>query len=354
LAYDRARWVNRLTEFDGFISDPVLVQRTAEKIGASAGQVSASRIEEYTKCPYYFFLKRVMNLESWEEPGKAEGMDPLERGLAIHSILESFLKSSGDAIYQATSTEEFQGLLEKKAHADLDRARPAGLPDLLWEVERDALIDMLKNWLAFEAERAGDDMRIIRLEQPFGKFASEEELPPLRVNAGRQTFDFRGRIDRIDISSDRKRARVIDYKTGALPESMANTKTRTPLMSGERIQIAIYRGALSVLNDFENLESIEGEYLHLQPKDGRIVACFFTNEELQKASQLLPDVLEMVGDGLEHGVFFARTRGVIRPNGHCDFCDYLPVCGKDRVRREERKAGDPAVRKFFQIMEQAQ
>jgi ATP-dependent helicase/nuclease subunit B len=354
LAYDRARWTNKLTEFDGLISDPKLVQWMTQKIGASSGQVSASRIEEYVKCPYFFFLKRVMNLEAWEEQGKVDGMDPLERGTAIHSILESFLKNSGDAIFQAAPVEDLRNLLEQKARHDLDEARPAGMPDLLWEVERDGLIKMLKEWLEFERERANEGMRIARLEQSFGTFGSGEQYPPFRVTAGRHTFDFRGRIDRIDVSIDGKRARVIDYKTGALPESMANAKIRTPLMSGERIQIAVYRGALTVLSEFGGLESIEGEYLHLQPKDGRIVACFFTHEELQKASQTLPDILEIVGDGLEKGIFFARTRGVIRPYGHCDYCDYLPICGKDRVQREERKANDPAVRKFLGVLEPMQ
>jgi ATP-dependent helicase/nuclease subunit B len=354
LAYDRARWINKLTEFDGLISDPKLVQWTAQKFGASSGQVSASRIEEYVKCPYYYFLKRVMNLEAWEEQGKVEGMDPLERGVAVHSILEGFLKNSGDAIFQARSAEDLRSLLAQTAHHDLDDARPAGMPDLLWEVQRDSLISLLAEWLEFEIKRSNEGIRIARLEQSFGTFASSETCPPFRVKAGRHTFDFRGRIDRIDVSIDGKHARVIDYKTGALPDSMANPKIRTPLMSGERIQIAVYRGALAVLSEFGALESIEGEYLHLQPKDGRIVACSFSDEQLQKASQNLPGILEIAGDGFEKGIFFARTHGVLRPNGHCDYCDYLSICGKDRVQREERKAVDPAVRRFLGVLEPMQ
>ena len=122
-------------------------------------------------------------------------------------------------------------------------------------------------------------------------------------------------------------------------------------MSGERIQIVIYRGALSVLNEFQGVEAVEGEYLHLQPKDGQVVRCRFTDEELREASRTLPAILEIVGDGIESGVFFARTSGTVRPSGHCDYCEYLPVCGKDRVQREERKANDPAVRKFSRILE---
>jgi hypothetical protein len=189
-----------------------------------------------------------------------------------------------------------------------------------------------------------------RLEQPFGEFTSENKQPAFRLKAGKHVFDFRGRIDRIDISRDGKRARVIDYKTGALPQSMA-AKSRSPLMSGERIQTVVYRGALSVLDEFKSVETVEGEYLHLQPRDSRIVPCRFADEELQKALQDLPGILEIVGDGIESGAFFIRTSGMVRPSGHCDYCEYLQICGKDRVQHEERKAGDPAVQKFLRIVE---
>ncbi len=348
LKYDESRWLRKLTAFDGRLTDPALVQWAAQKIGPSAGQVSASRIEEYVKCPYAFFLKRVMGLQAWEEQAGIEGMDPLDRGLVVHSILEKFLTDSGDALFQSSGEKLLQEL-ESLAGACLEAARPSGLADLLWEIERDALLKMLVGWLEFERGRAGSGMRVARLEKIFGEFGSEEKFPAFRVNAGRHGFDFRGRIDRIDLSGDRKCARVVDYKTGALPESMAN-KNRTPLMSGERIQIVIYTGALSVLDEFKGVEAIEGEYLHLQPKNSLTVSCSFTHDELQSGARALTDVLEIVGDGIENGVFFARTSGRIRPLGHCEYCDYLPVCGKDRVQREERKSKDPAIQRFLEAV----
>ena len=348
LQYDQARWMKKLTSFDGFISDPLLVRWTAEKVGIAAGQVSASRLEEYAKCPYFFFLKRVMELRAWEEQEKVEGMDPLERGLVIHSILEKFLRNSGEAAF--LSGEERFHELELQAREFLEAAKPRGLADLLWEIERDALLKMLRGWLSFELGRAGSGLCVAGLERAFGQFTPQENYPAFQVKAGRHTFVFRGRIDRVDLSRDRKRARVTDYKTGALPDTMAK-KTRTPLMSGEKIQVVVYAGALSVLNEFAGVETVEGEYLHLQPKDGLTLSCSFTNEELHKASEILPDLLEAVGNGIENGVFFARTSGRVRPSGHCEYCDYLPLCGKDRIRTEERKAYDPAVKEFLRIVE---
>jgi RecB family exonuclease len=349
LAFDRARWKHRLSEFDGRITDLSLRRWAAQKIGPAAGPVSASRIEEYAKCPYFFFLKRVIGLEAWKEQGRIEGMDPLDRGLVIHSILESFLKNRRGGMLHEVSEQKLLQQLESLAREDLEKSRPVGTPDLLWEIERDALMAVLKNWLVFERRRAVEGMVPLRFEQVFGEWPPQEKHPSFRLKAGKHTFDFRGRIDRIDVSRDGTHARVIDYKTGTLPESMAK-RTRTPLMSGERIQIVVYRGALSTLDEFKSLQTVEGEYLHLQPKDGRAVSCSFTDEELQKASGALKDILEIIGDSIENGMFFARTSGRIRPSGHCEYCDYLPICGKDRVQREERKADDPDARKFLRVL----
>jgi RecB family exonuclease len=350
LAYDQARWAHRLTPYDGFLTDPKLTAWVTRTIGPSAGQVSASRLEEYAKCPYYFYLKRGMALATWEEPAPLEGMDPLDRGSIVHSILEKFLKNHYGEAFWAASGEELRHSLNSLAKESFEQARPEGLPDLLWEIERDSFLALLDCWLVYEKGRVGEDMLPAGLERAFGEIQPGERHPAFRLQAGRHTFDFRGKIDRVDLSRDGKHARVIDYKTGSLPDSMAK-KSRTPLMSGERIQIAIYRGALSVLDEFKNAQAVEGEYLHMQPKDGRIVPCCFTDKELWDASLALPDILEIVGDGIESGVFFARTAGTVRPSGHCEYCAYLPVCGKDRVQREERKANDPAVRRFLQILE---
>jgi ATP-dependent helicase/DNAse subunit B len=276
-------------------------------------------------------------------------MDPLVRGTAIHLVLEQFLRDFG-AINFGNSIDELWGALESRARKILNDARPPGLADLLWEVECDSLLRTLKSWLEFEKSRAGADMHVSRLEQIFGGFAGEENYPALRVEAGRHSCSFRGRIDRIDISSDRKKARVVDYKTGSLPESMARS-SRTPLMSGEKIQLLIYAEALSVLAEFSGVETIEGEYLHLQPKNGLTVPCSYTSEELQAARKALPEILKLAGNGIETGVFFAKTSGKVYPSGHCEYCDYISVCGKDRVRREERKSKDPIVRTFLDIVE---
>jgi CRISPR/Cas system-associated exonuclease Cas4 (RecB family) len=350
LSYDESRWLPRLTRFDGRLSDPALVRRVAGTVGPAAGPVSASGLEEYAKCPYLFYLRRVMGLVAWEEQEIPLALDPLERGQLVHAILEKFLSERTGEVFAAASMEELQTALLAHARPALDDACPAGMPDLLWDIEREALERLLRNWVEFEKARLGSGLLPAYLELPFGKFSPKESYAELRLKAGEHEFIFRGRIDRIDLARDGKQARVIDYKTGNLPKPMEK-ELRPLLMAGERMQVAIYRCALSLLDGLKQVGGIEGEYLHLQPKDGAVVECAFDEEQLKEACSRLPQVLEILGDGIERGVFFARTNGTVRPDGHCKYCDYLTICGKDRGQREERKAVDPAVLRFQQLVQ---
>jgi RecB family exonuclease len=345
IAYNRARWEKRLTRFDGRIRHPELLRWIAGRVGTSAGPVSASRLEEYAKCPYLFFLRRVIQLEPWGEIKTGQSIDPLVRGEVIHEILECFARE----FPVKQSTEELQIRLASEARSRLERARPPGIPELLWQVELDFLCEMLHNWLAFEINRSHEGLAPAYVELIFGD-SPKAQLPAYRVVAGRHTFDFRGRIDRVDLSADGTRARVLDYKVGILPKTMAG-KERISLMAGEKMQLAVYRAALSALPEISRSSGVKGEFLHLQPRDGRTVSCSFDPQELQKGVDHLPGILESIGDGIENGIFFPRTRGSVHPRGHCEYCDYLIVCSKDRIQREERKAADPAVLRHSRTME---
>lgn len=344
LAYDRARWQPRLTAYDGRIARPDLLAWLRSHVGPAALQFSAGRIEEYARCPYLFYLKRAFGLAAWQEAEPSEALDPLERGSAVHRILEEFVGSFAGRDF-GSPPDELWLQLEGRARAELERVRPPGLPDLLWEIERDGLLCLLRRWLDFERQRSGQGLVPARLERPFGKMGTPADAPPYTVRAGRHTFSLRGRIDRLDLTRDGCGARVIDYKIGRLPQSAERDK-RSLLMGGERVQLAVYRGALSVLPESAGALDVVGEYLHLQPADGSVKVQSFTAEELQCALARLERILEIIGDLMEEGVFPARSRGSVYPNGHCSYCDYLAICGKDRIQREERKSYDPDIGRF--------
>jgi ATP-dependent helicase/nuclease subunit B len=345
MAYDAARWKRTLTPFDGYLSSPDLLNSNVIR-NQMIEPISASRIEIYAKCPYLFFLKRIMALEPWDEATPLEAMDPLERGSAVHAILENFMDEFGGIQFLDAPVGNLRTALLERANSFLQKVRPAGLPDMLWEIELARLLGMLEAWLIYEKSRTADALIPMHFERSFGVFSGDDRQPSFRVGAGRHTFDFRGRIDRIDLSEDGKRARVVDYKTGRMPEPMRR-KNRTPLMAGEKIQVVIYREALSALDDLHQVANVQGEYLHLQPASGETAAVLFDDE----AGARLPAILEIIGDGIAGGAFFPQTGGIVWPEGNCRNCDYQPICGKDRKQREMRKAEDDAVVRFRRMRE---
>ena len=343
LEYEQSRRKARLTGFDGLISDPELLRWTHQKLDSGSGQMSASRFEEYARCPYSFFLKRILGIRILDDDrGITESMDPLQRGTGVHAALESFLKKHVSECLASVSKEQLWAALECEARRELEKKRPIGMPGLLWEIERDRLLTLLRNWLEFEIARADGDMRIAQLEWAFGNIS---EFPPFSLTMGQSIFEFCGKIDRVDVSIDGKRARVIDYKTGKLPVTMKK-KDRPFLMGGEKIQLAVYRGAFAALDEFAAVESVEAEYLYLQPKDGEVKQSALAPEDVDAAFADLPRVLQVLDLSMKNGLFFARTFGTVRPEGHCDYCDFLPVCGKDRVWREKLKSADPLTQEF--------
>jgi len=156
---------------------------------------SASALEELARCPYRYFLRRVIHLDPPEEPEEALALSPAEIGEIAHDILRRLGRDA--------AAGKGWGDVETAAKRSVDRfarENPTGLPGLFRircrGVERD--VARLAEWeRRREVERPG--WRVDRVEEAFSLPAAPL-LPALR-----------GRIDRIDRGPGGE-ARVIDYK----------------------------------------------------------------------------------------------------------------------------------------------
>ena len=156
---------------------------------------SASALEELARCPYRYFLRRVVRLDPPEEPEEALALSPAELGEIAHDILRRLGRDA--------AAGKGWGDVEAAARSEVDRfarENPTGLPGLFRircrGVERD--VARLVAWeRRREVERPG--WRVDRIEEAFSLPAAPL-LPALR-----------GRVDRID-RGPAGEARVIDYK----------------------------------------------------------------------------------------------------------------------------------------------
>ncbi|MGZ8441288.1 MAG: PD-(D/E)XK nuclease family protein, partial [Candidatus Deferrimicrobiaceae bacterium] len=156
---------------------------------------SASALEELARCPYRYFLRRILRLDPAEEPEEALSLSPVELGEIAHDMLRLLGRDA--------AAGKGWGDVAAAARRSVDRfgrENPTGLPGLFRircrGVERD--VARLVEWeRGREAQRAG--WRVDRVEEPFSLPAA----PPLPA--------FHGRVDRID-RGPAGEARVVDYK----------------------------------------------------------------------------------------------------------------------------------------------
>ncbi len=158
------------------------------------GTHSASSLEELARCPYRYFLHRLLRFDPPEEPEETVSLASAELGEIAHEVLRILGKEAsegkgwGDAATAA-----------RKAVAGFSRENPTGLPGLF----RIQCLGI-----------AADVERLVALER-----LAEAERPGWRVDMVEETFvvpassvpGFRGRVDRLDRGPSGE-ARVVDYK----------------------------------------------------------------------------------------------------------------------------------------------
>ncbi len=156
---------------------------------------SASALEELARCPYRYFLRRVVRLDPPEEPEEALALSPAELGEIAHDALRRLGRDA--------AAGKGWGDVEAAARRSVDRfarENPTGLPGLFRiqcrGVERD-VARLAERERKREVELPG--WRVDRVEEAF----SLPAVPPLPA--------LRGRVDRID-RGPAGEARVIDYK----------------------------------------------------------------------------------------------------------------------------------------------
>jgi len=208
---------------------------------------SASRLESYRICPFFFFVGSVLGLEPREEPG--EGLDVRQLGNIYHHILEELYQAVDDP----ADLEQLLAALPTVAKELLDAApRKEGFRRTAWWGQtRAEIADNVRRSVEAMAELEGDFVPH-RCEAVFGL----KGQPLLIVRAGDDRFSLRGYIDRVDRAPD-GRVRVIDYKTAG-PHAF----TKRAAIEGKKIQVSLY--ALAARDALGLGEPVEGFYWHVQ------------------------------------------------------------------------------------------
>ena len=322
-----------LTAYDGLL---------ARGVDLGVAPMAPTALERYASCPFRFLLERIYRLEAVEEPDRILMMDPRDRGDLVHAILEATFRQLAESGALPLTRERLQQARDALdaafdvACAEAERRGLTGLP-ALWAGEQARLREELRSALAAEADDPAG-WRPTFFEVAFG---IERPGEPDRTNAplvyqlpDGSTLVLRGQIDRIDVSSDGQRARVLDYKTGRL----RSPRTPDRLVKGRALQLPIYRlAAEAVLGATGPAAVEEAQYYHVVgPDAGTRVRFTRAGWEARRAD--FDRVLATIVGGIRAGRFFQRPGTCAR--GPCAF-DL--ACGAERGRWAEAKRADPAV-----------
>jgi ATP-dependent helicase/nuclease subunit B len=316
VANARARWRERaLTPYDGLFGAAEAQKLLRERFGLEKLVISATSLEDFFGCPFYYFQKHVLGIEKWEEPEAALSIDALDLGSLYHAILEDYYKSKARDI----------AVIAGKHFCEFERRGVTGYPTV-WEIKKQIIVEELETFV----ERDGATSQGWQPTEFEKEFRGIAVAPPVRL---------RGKIDRIDLSNDGMRARVLDYKTGRQPRSAYDDS----LAGGEALQLPLYILAAQQLLPKATVES--ASYLYFTLLGGYRTVSFARNAlDAQRAE--LTRLLDIAATMIRSGVFaqYATAEG-------CRHCDFRPICGNGIMKLYGLKQDDAHMETFRAIKE---
>jgi len=242
--------------------------------------LSVTAIEDYENCPFLFFMRHLLSIQS---PEKFSIF--LERGRIIHKVLEEYYVDNKSRSLEnieidvAPILDKYLRTLEQKVHSKIIK------------LEQKVLLEKLLFFIRHD---------LVGQTGGFKPTYLEYEVLSDRIN----DVEIVGKVDRIDINNNE--LKIIDYKTGALPEGK------------ERLyQIAIY--AL-LLQDTPLSKNSIADLLYLQ----------FPSYKTKSIEWDGKFVLEKVSQAVK----YIRSAEFYTPTVKCSsFCPYKKICPTDSKKR---------------------
>lgn len=333
-----ARRGQRFTEFDGNLARVPAATGGPEIVGDQT--LSASRLESWAECGFRYYLGYVLGLSERDDPERTIELSALDRGSAVHTVLEQFMSEMVDAGPPAPD--------EPWTAAQRDRAQQIALDvfgeyerrgrtgrRIEWETQKSDLLALIDEYLtADDTHRAKHAATPAHFEMAFGL----RDKPPLTIDLddGR-TLRFRGMIDRVDQGPAGTKF-VSDYKTGKGSQYERIEKADDPTKQGTLLQLGLYAeavaqqlGASAVETHYWMVNTAANHARHGYP---------WTLDHRAR----LVEVLTTIADGIEQGVFAAIPGDFQSHFGtyeNCKYCEFDGLCPRGRAEHASDKANAP-------------
>jgi RecB family exonuclease len=331
---------------------------------------SPSQLEQYAKCPFQFFMERVLGLTPCEDPVLA--VDYAGRGQLLHRLLATLHRRLNEKAGRPTAPGELSAAAFSEHLAQLvaevlprrpgDRPLADGLLEI--DVRRMAaqLTAYYEQHAAYDALHGDFEvpLRPAHFEVPFGPQRGEEHPQgeaanglgvalgseqPFELELCGESIRFSGRIDRVDLGTVAGQVvfSIIDYKSGRSESAKA-----AAIVGGTALQLPLYALATERMLKDRDAVPVRVGYWHVAGK-----GCAETIELAEVARgtirptaawksllEELPQRVISLARGVRQGQFPMAS-----DDEHCTSrCGYSTVCRVNQVRAlaKERSWKPPA------------
>ncbi len=249
-----------------------------------------TQFRDYLACPYRFYLRHVLRLESMAEA--TDELDALAFGSLAHDVLRQFGESE---IRDSSDAEEIARFLVR-CLKDAVESQWGEHPLVSVQLQQELLRERLCEFAHRQANEAADGWRIIGCELKGAPYAIAGEDFAVEIT---------GRIDRIDWHAAKRTLRILDYKTGdsgAKPDK-THRRRRGGTMVWIDLQLPLYRHLLpGELREEYPAERIELGYV-LLPKTTSKTGFSMANWKAGDLNEA-DDVARAVAESIWHEEFW--------------------------------------------------
>ncbi|MBQ4156465.1 MAG: exodeoxyribonuclease V subunit gamma, partial [Clostridia bacterium] len=210
-------------------------QQTAKELYGDTIYSSASKVEAYNKCSFYYFCQYGLEAKVL----KQAKIDALSRGSLVHFILEKMLNTySVDEFFALSQMQIFEKIKEF-ADEFWNKNSSAVNQTLVEKYRFSKLCEMVEELvLRVYEELKQSEFNVVKNELAFG--GEEPDIKALEVDFEDGKIALIGKIDRVDksVKNGKQILRIIDYKTGNKKLDFAD------LIYGQNLQMPIYMKAV--------------------------------------------------------------------------------------------------------------
>jgi ATP-dependent helicase/nuclease subunit B len=308
-------------------------------------QYSISQLEMYAKCPFKFFVERVLGIQKVEEP--TEDIEAVELGRILHSVLyEFYTKIRDEKIVLAGSDEKtfdkVKEIIFNIAEKEIERTAFKS-PLAFFEKEKILGIggnkeESILNRFLEEERKDESGYKPEYFEVSFGRLKDDgsDKILSSKDAIQIEKINLRGKIDRIEISEEASAFNIVDYKLGGAKPSFKELK------DGISLQLPVYFFAAKELlnkkfgkNFFPNEMIIYSLKYSLDSFGKDIVSLSRRkDEEIKTIDQLIENTIGHIKNYIKQ---ISEGKFELSPHENreqlvCRYCQFKPVC---RVEEKE-------------------